>query len=169
MTEPLRVGIAVACMVAVVGGNAGSSAYAQQGQAAFDLALQRKVMRDFAGPEALCQEAKDNRQCEYKTPKYEVYIRGNNYGLFANLHLKEGVEDVASVMERLLAIPPMFGFESAATRECLIAAFEMSNARHTTGNVTLENKQFNLVCRVNAPYSLIFDLSTKLPAPKSDF
>lgn len=170
MIEPLRVGIAVGCMAAALGLLAASSAFAQQVREAFDLNLQRKAMRELAGPEALCQEAKEQRKCEYATSRYEVYVSGNNYGLFANLHLKElDGPDVEAAIVRLLAIPPMFGFDGTATRECLKNAYEMSDARHTTGNVTLENKQFNLICRVNAPSSLIFDLSTKIPAPKSTF
>lgn len=145
-------------------------ASAQKSRPAFDIELQRKAMREFAGPDALCREVKDTRRCQFKNERLELYVRGDDYELFARVYLKDPeLEESKSAIGRLLALPPIFGFETTATHECLKKAFEVSIADRTTGNVKVGNAEYEMTCRANAPADLIFDLSTKVPTPKSDF
>jgi hypothetical protein len=135
--------------------------HAQLSGGQFDEAFQRKAMRAFAGPDALCQEQKGERVCTYEDSDYAIRVSGNRRLLLARLTFK--TEKAGPQLTKIGALAEAYGF----TRDTWMSLFDRAMAQ-SAGVVGANTNDFRLECRIYGE-ELIFDFSVLPPKPKSTF
>lgn len=141
-----------------------TSAYAQRTGNQFDPGAQKRILREFTGPTALCQEVRSTLECREKFPEHTVMAAGT--ALMTAASLQSSITGAgADVFPRLVKFAAHFGFAGEEARNCMIAALRQAEESRGNGFEHLANANYKMQCRGwQSQIDLIITLT-----PKSSF
>ncbi len=142
-----------------------ASSYGQRAGNQFDPAVQKRILREYAGATALCQEVRLGLECSEKFPEYAVTAYGTANTTGASLTFFNSTTGIEIMVPRLDKFAEHFGFGREETRTCMGKAVQ--RAQETQGNADefLVNANYKMHCR---GWQQQIDLVITL-TPKSSF
>lgn len=139
--------------------------YGQRAGNQFDPNFQKRILREYAGPTALCQEVPLGLECSEKFATYAVSAQGGANTTAASLFIGQTGDGPDAAMSRLFGFAAHFGFSKEETRACITKAAERAQEAIGHADEFLANANYKMHCRA---WKTQIDLVMTL-VPKSSF
>ena len=139
--------------------------YGQRAGNQFDPNFQKRILREYAGPTALCQEVRLGLECSEKFATYAVSAQGGATTTAVSLFISQRGDGPDAAMSRMFKFAEHFGFGREETFACITKAADRAQEAIGHADELLANANYKMHCRA---WKTQVDLIMTL-IPKSSF